>query len=277
MTEMSENDPTDEGPIQVRAQIVGHPWDLWGLSQIFDGDNALKISVQGAPKPSGAPSPNLAIPEERDRFARVGHDRMAQLSAAVLDRHTLADIDLRVIAEEAQALVTHVNGVAHLLDPEFRHVRLTGVTYVGKGGNGSKSIAEWTANKAFTGLGRHPSQAQFALSVIDASRGDPALSFVLEAWQLPLTWASLYLIWDRIAGTSGAAKGVAAKGYLTEAEIEDFRASANMARDFRTGIRHGSPLNKPRSAPLLRLVDGQILMQRLTLKWIGDRLAEGQG
>jgi hypothetical protein len=32
--------------IRIIAAIMGHPWDIWGLSQIFDGREALKIKVE---------------------------------------------------------------------------------------------------------------------------------------------------------------------------------------------------------------------------------------
>ena len=33
-------------PIQVTATVMGHPWDLWGLSKLFNGSDATTTLVQ---------------------------------------------------------------------------------------------------------------------------------------------------------------------------------------------------------------------------------------
>lgn len=262
-----------KGPetVKVRAQIQGHPWDLWGLSQLFDGSNKLGISVVGAVKPDGVPQPKWSDKADRDRFATVGYDRIAQLSANIMDRASLGNADLGVIAAQAASLVKRLNGAGRLFDPEYYGVRLTGVTCDGPGGGGSKSLATLTPNKGFTGLGRHPSQAPFAIEVIAASLTDPAVTFVLEAWELPITWASLYLIYDCIVGKVGNAAGIVSRGLLTRKELDSFKAAANLARDFRTGIRHGSQNIKPPAAPLIPLHEGHRLMLVLTHAWLQER------
>jgi len=263
------NEPSS---VIVRAQIRGHPWDLWGLSQLFDGSNPLGLKVDGAVKPEGLPQPKWSDKAERDRFALVGYDRTAQLGAAILDRVSLGDADLAVIAAQAGSLVKRINGVARLLDPEYYGVRLSGVTCQGPGGGGVRPIADSTPNKGLTGLGRHASQAPFAIEVLGTSMADPAVMFVLEAWDLPITWASLYLICDCIAGSVGGPAGIVSSGLLGKKELDDFKAAANLARDFRTGIRHGTQDMKPRSAPLIPLHEGHRIMQDLTHAWLEQRL-----
>jgi hypothetical protein len=46
-------------PIRFTATLEGHPWDLWGLSRLFDGSNSDAILVV-AKEPVGLPRINMA-------------------------------------------------------------------------------------------------------------------------------------------------------------------------------------------------------------------------
>jgi hypothetical protein len=64
------------------ATVRGHPWDLWGLAQLFDGNNPDKIKLV-AEKPDGAPQVDFTNEAARTRFQRLGHNLFSQVMATI--------------------------------------------------------------------------------------------------------------------------------------------------------------------------------------------------
>lgn len=138
---------------QITATLQGHPWDLWGLSQLFDGSDAAKTLVK-ASKPNGRPTIDTNNLEEVNRFRIHGYDVVALLTCDGLiwdDEKGRVDLrDLRPIADET---ITRLNGLARTFDPTFTPVKLTHLSYSKERGAGSMTAGDWTPNKDTTYLG----------------------------------------------------------------------------------------------------------------------------
>ncbi len=207
--------------VEIVAQIQGHPWDLWGLAQIFYGQNELGLLVK-AEKPQGKPRIDFTKRYEIERFERSGYDRLAVMTAHVLRRDDVSACNLTEAAEQATELLASMNGTAKLLDPSYYGVRLLSLSYKSQGGEGGHVEASQIPNKERTGLGRVSEHGVFGPRVIALGFTDPAIRFVLEAYGLPITWASLYLIYDCIASTVGGTTALHKKGWVPKAQLRAF-------------------------------------------------------
>ena len=259
--------------IQIKASILGHPWDLWGLAGLFDGNNEEGLLVE-AIEPQGKPTINFKNRDELERFQKLGYARIAPLSANDLLRVSVADCDLEAAAAQAAVIVTRINGIAKLLDPEYYGVRLYTVTYSAPEGSGSKILGEWTPNKGYTHLGRHPSQSAVAITFTALAKRDAAVHFVLEAFSLPISWASLYLVYDCIASTVGGTKALADLPWVDKNALSAFTMAADKSRAIQVGIRHGSSPDLAPPKPLIPLHEGHNIVMRLAMAWLPTRLPE---
>jgi hypothetical protein len=106
-------------PVPITATIQRHPWDLWGLANLFDGTDSTHTHVK-AQEPKGRPSIDTTDPKAVARFRAVGYDISATLISDELvwqdDTHKP---DLRDMREAAESLLARVNVIGHFLDPEF--------------------------------------------------------------------------------------------------------------------------------------------------------------
>ena len=138
--------------IQVTATIQGHPWDLWGLSKLFDGSNASHTLVKAA-KPEGRPTFDTNDAAAVARFRAQGYDVLATITSDELVWDELSKgIDLRDLVAAAELLVARTNGVALLLDPEYRPAKLQYLSYQAADRQGSVLHSDWTPNKDATRL-----------------------------------------------------------------------------------------------------------------------------
>jgi hypothetical protein len=189
--------------VQVTAKIQGHPWDLWGLSRLFNGTDATKTTVT-ADKPEGQPVADLSSKEGAQRFRLMGWDVFAELTSdELLWDEKRGPVDLRGIRPVAEDLVGRINGVTILLDPDFAPVKLSSISYMTPYGAGGSTFGEWRQNKSISFLGHHPSQLLMAEKTLPLSKSDPVVHFVLDAIVLPRSWASLYLVYEAIADDVG--------------------------------------------------------------------------
>jgi hypothetical protein len=253
---------------RVTATLQGHPWDLWGLSQLFDGSDSSKTLVM-ATKPNGRPTFDVNDPDQRARFRIQGYDVAAELTCdeLILD-DTKADLrDLRPLADE---LITRLNGLARTFDPLFAPVRLTHLSYSKENGGGAMTAGNWTPNRdsTFLSASAHRDLATKALRLAGAN---PAVNFVLDAMTLPATWAFLYLIYDAISTNVGGKSELKNLDWLTDDQLNDLTNSANSSRNIREGARHGNRVDSTR--PLIALDVAHILTCRLVVQWL-DRLVD---
>jgi hypothetical protein len=253
-------------PTQVTATLQGHPWDLWGLSRLFDGSNQTNTLVI-AEKPNGQPTYDSRDRDAINRFRLQGYDVFSPLSSSELMwNENQGPVDLRIVKLVALDLVARINGIALLLDPEYRAVKLLSISYSNAGGAGSSVLGDWTPNKATSFLGHHPSQITLASDALRLAQKDVAVKFVLDAIALPRTWASLYLIYDAIATDVGGINELRRLEWVTVDDLADFSNSANNSRSIREGARHG---NKPKpERPLIPLIQAHATVNKLAIRWL---------
>lgn len=250
---------------RITATLQGHPWDLWGLAQLFDGSDSSKTLVK-AEKPSGRPTIDPNNPEERTRFRIQGYDVFGLLTCDGLvwdDANGRADLrDLRPTADE---IITRLNGLARTFDRTFAPVRLTHLSYSKEGGGGAMTAGDWTPNKDATLLSAsvHRDIAKRALALAGSN---PAVTFVLDAMTVPTTWASLYLVYDAISTNVGGKHALEKMGWLTDDELNNLINSANSSRSIHEGARHGNRVTSTR--PLIPLDIAQILTSQLVVQWL---------
>jgi hypothetical protein len=253
-------------PTQVTGTLQGHPWDLWGLSKIFDGSDEAKTLVTAA-EPKGRPTFDTGNRDAINRFRARGYDEFGNLtSTELLWDDSKSPVDLRDVRPVTLNLVERMNGIALLLDPEYRAVKLISISYSNKGGSGSSILGDWTPNKDMTSLGRHPGQLAFAKDVLPLANNNNAVKFVLDAIALPRSWASLYLIYDAIAADVGGIHKLRKTGWVTPDELTDFANSANNNRRIAEGARHG---NTPQTGrPLVPLIQAFAIVNKLAVRWL---------
>jgi hypothetical protein len=261
--------------VDITAQIQGHPWDLWGLAQLFNGENELGLRVV-AEKPPGEPRIDFTKHYEIERFRRTGYDIVAQMTADVLRREHAGTCNLPEAADQAKQLLASMNGTAKLLDPGYYGVRLISLSFKSKESEGGHIPESRTPNKGRTGLGRVPEHAVFGPAVIALGANDRAIRFVLDAFSLPVTWASLYLIYDCIASTIGGTTALQKKGWISREKLRAFAQAANISRDIRAGIRHGFLVSNEETQSLVPLHEGHDTVMRLTYAWLEERITSAE-
>jgi hypothetical protein len=251
---------------QLTATLQGHPWDLWGLSRLFDGSDTRHTLVM-AEKPTGRPTYDTSNKDAINRFRIQGYDVFATLtSEELLAPGTVGAVDLRDIRPVALELVERINGIAILLDPDYRPAKLLSLTYSYAGGSGSTVLGDWTPNRDMTFLSHHPLQGLFAKDILPLALSDNRVKFVLDAIALPRSWASLYLIYDAIAADVGGVHELRKSGWVTLDELNDFTNSANNSRNIREGARHGKDPDPGRR--IIPLVFGYTIINRLAVRWL---------
>jgi hypothetical protein len=115
--------------IQITATVLGHPWDLWGLSRLFDGSDASHTLLK-ATKPDGRPIIDTNNPAQITRFRVHGYDLFAPITSDQLCWHgNLDDINLRDFAPVAESIVARINGIAVLLDPGYAPIKLYSMSF----------------------------------------------------------------------------------------------------------------------------------------------------
>ncbi|MFZ0734646.1 MAG: hypothetical protein WAM79_20175 [Candidatus Sulfotelmatobacter sp.] len=256
---------------RVTATLQGHPWDLWGLSQLFDGSDSSKTLVV-ATKPNGRPTFDVNDPDQRTRFRVQGYDVAGQLTCdeLVLDDTTGDLRDLRPVADE---IISRLNGLARTFDPTFAPVRLTYLSYAKENGAGAMTAGDWTPNKDATLLSAS-AHRDLTTQALEIAGVDPAVNFVLDAMTLPASWASLYLVYDAISTNVGGKSELKKLGWLTDDQLNDLTNSANSSRNIREGARHGNRADSTR--PLIALDVAHILSRQLVVQWLYWLIDQGK-
>jgi hypothetical protein len=257
-------------PIQVIATVMGHPWDLRGLSKLFDGTDATKTLVR-AEEPTGLPRFDATNKEAITRFRIWGYDVPANLtSTELLWDESKGRVDLRDMRPLADNLIERINGAAQLFDPQYKPIKPLNLTWTDGHATGATTYSEWTPNKSSTDLGRFPDLIPLARDIVALATKDKAVKFVLDAIVLPRTWASLYLVYDAISTNVGGAHALKKKNWVTEDELNDLTNSANNSREIKEGARHGN--NPKQDRALISLVQAYSITNRLALAWLHEKI-----
>jgi len=254
--------------IQVTATIQGHPWDLWGLSKLFDGSHANHTLVKAA-KPEGRPTFDTNDPAAVSRFRAQGYDVFATVTSDELawDELTKGEIDLRDLMPATELIVKRMNGIALLLDPDYSPAKLLSLTYQAAKNVGSLLRSEWTPNKDATPLGAQQEHLSFAQDALPLASNDKAVQFVLEAIALPRTWASMWLIYEAIADSVGGQHKLDGLGFVSKSDLKDFRNAANNNRSLSEGIRHAT---QPRPGSLIPFEKAYYIINTLAIRWMAS-------
>jgi len=252
-------------PIQITATVYGHPWDLWGLSTLFDGSDANHTLVN-AGKPDGRPTFDPSDPAQVQRFRVHGFDRPAPITSDELRWDgNLDEIDLRDFTSVAEALVARINGIAILLDPEYAPVKLYSLSFSEGTSAGNMLRTDWTPNKDMTHLGTQQEHLPFAQGSLPLAVSNPAVKVVLAAATLPRTWASLYLIYEAIAEDVGGQHALERLGFVSEKDLRDFRHAANNSRSLDEGMRHSK---RPQPGTPIPFDKAYSIINTLALQWM---------
>ena len=252
-------------PIQIVATVYGHPWDLWGLSTLFDGTDVNHTLIE-ANKPEGLPTFDATDAAQVQRFRIHGYDLPAPIKSDELQWDGIvADINLRDFSTIAEALVARINGIAVLLDPEYAPVKLYSLSYSEGTSVGTMPRTDWTPNKSSTCLGTQQQHLPFAQGSLTIAVTNPAVKVVLAAAVLPRTWASIYLIYEAIAESVGGQHQLDELGFVSTKELRDFRHAANNSRALDEGMRHSK---RPQPGNLIPFANAYFIINKLAFHWM---------
>lgn len=245
-----------------KARLQGNPWDLWGLSKIFDGTNRDATCVHA--KDPATIRLDMRNREDQEHFNMFGYHTHTDLTS---NSFTLEfPFNGRDMYELVLPVISRINAIARLLDPEFTPVTLFSCDYPKDKPNSFNLYGEGKAYKNNTVLGEQ-SQTPFAHDAFELGADNATIGFVMEAWNLPTTWASLYLIYEAIRDNVGGQTDLEQYGFVTAQELKDFRFAANTCRVISEGIRHATPLDA--SLPLhVPLSDARQIINKLTVGWL---------
>lgn len=256
-------------PVQFILTLRGHPYDLWGLSKIFDGNNTDRTIVN-AQEPKGRPTVNFQDRAAIDRFQKLGYDIFATLTNnSLVHNEANGPPDIMKMKIVAYDIIERINGIGRLIEPDYWPVKFYGLTYKSAGGSGASTPDGTTPNKEHTSLGWHPSHGPFADFVFEISRTEPAVRFILDAFAMKSTWVSLYLIYETIKDNVGDQRALESRGWVSVQELSDFRYAANQNRTLTEGMRHASTIQELPKQPI-SLIDAHTIIDRLTKSWLGS-------
>jgi hypothetical protein len=123
-----------------------------------------------------------------------------------------------------------------------------------------------TGLKDKTGLGEQR-QVPFAFDAFVLGSDNTAISFVMDALNLPTTWASMYLIYEAIRENVGGSRALEQYGFVTSQELSDFKFAANTCRTISEGIRHATRVDAP-SPSHIPLSEARHIIIRLATAWL---------
>jgi hypothetical protein len=241
-----------------KAHLQGNPWDLWGLSKIFNGTNADATHIHA--KDPATIRLNMRNESDREHFNAFGHDTHADLTSnSFRVEFPFNSVDM---LELVVPVLNRINAIGHLLDPHYRPVALFSCIYK----TSTNLYGDGHTYKDKTGLGDQ-AQVPFAFDAFELGSQNAAISFVMEALNLPTTWASLYLIYEAIRHNVGGSSELEQFGFVTVKEIRDFTFAANTSRAISEGIRHAPQLHLP-SPPHIPLSEARQIINRLAIAWL---------
>jgi hypothetical protein len=245
-----------------KARLQGNPWDLWGLSKIFNGSNADATTIHA--KDPATIRLDLKNRDDREHFAHFGHDTHADLTSNSFRLEF--PFNNRDMHDLIVPVLNRINAIGTLLDPEYWPVTLFRSVYIRPGSISYNSFDGGNKWKNKTALGEQ-SQVPFAFDAYELGSENATISFVMEALNLPTTWASMYLIYEAIRENVGGHKALEQFGLVTSQELSDFTFAANTCRKLSEGIRHAIRHDVP-SPPHILLPEARQIIIRLATAWL---------
>ena len=245
-----------------KARLQGSPWDLWGLSKIFDGTNDDATHIHA--KDPESVRLDMRNAEHREHFAHFGNETHADLTSNSFRlEFPFGSQDMYKLV---MPVLNRVNAIGHLLDPDYWPVTLFDCVYARPGSISFNHFGGGNKWKDKTGLGDQ-SQVPFAFDAFELGSDNAAISFVMEALNLPTTWASMYLIYEAIRDNVGGLEPLKQYGFATRQELNDFTFAANMCRTLSEGIRHAPQLHAPTPSHI-SLSEARQITNKLAVAWL---------
>lgn len=245
-----------------KVRLQGNPWDLWGLSKIFNGTNADATLVDA--KNPATERLDMRNKDDQRHFELFGFETHADLTSNSFRLEF--PFGSRDMHELVVPVLNRINAIGRLLDPEYWPVALFSCVYTGNGSTSVNLFGGGNKYKDKTGLGEQ-GQVQFAFDAFELGSNNATIGFVMEALTLPTTWASLYLIYEAIRENAGGHAALELFGFVKSQELRDFRFAANTCRILSEGIRHGTQLDVP-IQPNISLSEARQIIDRLAIGWL---------
>ena len=181
----------------------------------------------------------------------------------------------------ADALMKRVNGVARALRQDFRPVHLKGRF---TGPDGSVSVLLTTATlEARTRLTATATVLRDGVPVptpppkgpryAKLAEQDPDVADVLRilGQPEPLDWYDIYKTWEIVKQAVGGPREATARGWITQADINRLKASANHPGISGDQARHARMQGTPRPGETMTTSQADSLIRELVSKWIESR------
>ena len=103
---------------------------------------------------------------------------------------------------------------------------------------------------------------------------DETVAFALQLYGfLPVSWVSLYVIYEVIESDVGKSRELEAKKWLSRRRLRQFKFTANSTRDLRFGVRHGKNKNSRKKPPeSMTLAEGEACVRHLLNCWLSEKV-----
>ncbi|WP_369720971.1 hypothetical protein AB8Z38_28365 [Bradyrhizobium sp. LLZ17] len=148
-----------------KSSLQGNPWDLWGLSKIFDGSNSDATCVHA--KDPVTIRLDMRKPEDQHHFDLFGHDTHADLTSnSFVLEFPFNGCDMCSLAMPA---INRINAIGLLLDPDFTPVTLFSCDHPRDKPNSLNLYRPGKPYKSRTALGEQ-GQSPFARDAFELGR-----------------------------------------------------------------------------------------------------------
>ena len=234
--------------VKWKAAVEGHDVDLATLRECF------------------------ASPDVAPRIAFAVDDQGTHFEAERLDQ--CSDDDRPAVAAR---ILREANGIARLLDSDFRPVSLAHRYWDGSGSTqifvaDAVEIRERvtiSASGIVEGGARAKPTPSFAEQLLEAADGlsDVREVLVLFGNPAPVGWGDLYKVYEIIRASVGGGPALFATGWTTKPEASRFTLSANHQAVSGSEARHARLGAEPPDRPMT-LMEARAFITRLAHSWV---------
>jgi hypothetical protein len=195
-----------------------------------------------------------------------------------LESSALQDSNGQLDHSAAEPLVKRINGVARAADQSFRPVLLRG-RYTAPDGTMSVVVAAdvaearsraWAVAVTVSGGVPAPEPPPKGPRYVKLADQDADVADVLRVLGQPgsLDWYDIYKAWEIVEHAVGGWRQVAARGWVTKADIDRLTASANHPGISGDEARHARMPGTPGPNRTMAMSEADALVRRLVAKWI---------
>lgn len=193
----------------------------------------------------------------------------------------LQDLEGKIDATAAQALIRRINGAARAVNSGFQPVSLSG-RYNGPDGSatvvGSAALfvgrirlqATAVVTDSNGNVVSNSSSVPTGPRYLKVANQDPDVADALRALGQPdpLDWYDIYKVWEIVEHAVGGSGQVQKMGWATKADINRLTASANHPGISGDEARHARYKGSPGANLSMTMREAESLVRRLVAKWI---------